>query len=381
MPRATKRLTAKTVEHAPPGKHADGGGLSLAVKPSGRRSWVVRLTIDGKQKDIGIGGYPAVSLADARLRLAEMRADMADGGDPADRPEPIPTFRAAAEACHRLLEPTWRNGQHSREWLDSLHRHAVPLLDKPCHRITRADVLDVLEPIWLTKPETARRVRQRIRKVMSYAMARHEAIVSNPAGEGIDGALIPQRRVGQHQRALNYAEVPAALQAVRDSRAVLASKLCIEFVVLTWTRSGEARGARWDEIDWESATWIIPGDRMKGGKPHRVPLSAQALDVLDTARKIDDGSGLIFPSPLYLGETLHSEGLLKVLATAGLDTTVHGLRSAGRTWAEEATATPWAVMEAALSHSKGGVERAYARSDLFEARRTLMQAWADFVTG
>ena len=308
-----------------------------------------------------------------------MRAEALDGGDPADRPAACPTFGEAAEATHRMLAPTWRNESHGREWLDSLRRHAAPLMDKRCNRITRADVLDVLEPIWLDKPETARRVRQRIRKVMSWAMARHEAIVSNPAGEGIDGALVPQPKVKAHQRALDWRDVPAALEAFADSKACDASKLALRFVVLTWTRSGETRGARWAEIDFDAATWTVPAERMKGGKPHRVPLSAQALDVLDAARKLDDGSGLVFPSPLRLGEPLSWQALLKQLRQNGLDSTVHGFRAAGRTWAEEATPTAWAVMEAALAHTKGSVERAYARSDLFEQRRTLMRAWADYV--
>ncbi|WP_419933341.1 tyrosine-type recombinase/integrase [Candidatus Poriferisodalis sp.] len=379
------RLNAADIQHAPPGKHADGGGLTLVVKPSGRRSWVARITTDGKRRDIGLGAYPTVSLDEARLRTAELRARalLADARHVSARNHQIaaaPTFAHAAAAVHALNAPRWRNPRHAQEWLGSLHRHAEPLMDLPVDRITRADVLEVLHPIWHDKPETARRVRQRIRTVLSYAMALHEHIPSNAAGDGIDAALPPMPRVRNHQRALHYRGVPGALTRVAACNSSSAAKLCLRFLVLTAVRSAEARGARWSEIEDADAAWRIPGERMKSGTEHRVPLCGQALEVLEAARELDDGSGLVFPSPLKPGNPLSWQTLLKLLRTNGLDCTVHGFRSSFKTWAIEATTTPWAVGEAALAHVVGNTtEAAYVRGDLFEQRRELMAAWADYV--
>ena len=372
------RLSTAEIECAPAGKHADGGGLTLVVKPSGRRSWIARVTADGKRRDIGLGAYPAVGLDEARAR-----ALLVDGrGLPSLTRQiaAVPTFAQAAAAVHALNAPRWRNPRHSREWLDSLHRHAEPLLDLPVDHITRAHVLEVLHPIWHDKPETARRVRQRIRTVLSYAMALHEHIPSNAAGDGIDAALPPMPRVRNHQRALHYREVPEALATVAASNSSMAAKLCLRFLVLTAARSTEARGARWSEIEEADAAWRIPAGRMKSGVEHRVPVSPQALEVLDSARELHDGSGLVFPSPLKPGHPLSWQTLLKLLRTNELDCTVHGFRSSFKTWAIEATATPWAVGEAALAHVVGNsTEAAYVRGDLFDQRRELMAAWADFV--
>ena len=377
----TRKLTAKTVEHAPAGKHSDGGGLTLVVKPSGHRSWVVRLTIDGKQRDIGVGGWPTVSLAEARRKLAELRADVAGGDDPAARGPRVPTFGEAAEAVHAMNAPRWRNDHHSREWLDSLRRHAAPLWGMQADRIRRADVIAVLQPLWHGKPETGRRVRQRIRKTLAYVMAHHEHIAANAAGEGIDAALPPMPKVKNHQRAISYGEVPAAIAAIEGSKASEASKLSLLFLILTGVRSGEARGARWDEIDGD--LWTIPGHRMKGGHEHRVPLSRQALATLEAARGLDDESGLIFPSPLRPGEPLSWQALLKVLRVNGIDSTAHGFRTCLRQWLLECSTASWAVAEACLAHVLGNqVEHAYLRDiDLLGQRREVMQGWADFATG
>ena len=352
------------------------------VKPSGTRSWVVRLIVNGKQRDIGIGGYPGVSLADARLRAAEMRADAIEGNNPtgADRTSDAPTFADAARVVHEMNLPRWRNKHAANEWLASLERYAFDRVGNvPMQLIERSDIIAVLSPIWTTKPETARRVRQRIRKVMQYGMA-HGWVETNPAGEAIDGALPSMPKVKNHQRALPYSDVPAALDKIAHSQASEASKLCLRFLVLTAVRSGEARGARWSEVDAESATWTIPAERMKANGEHRVPLSRQAVDTLESARALDDGSGLIFASPLRRGEPLSWQALLKLLRTYDMDTTVHGFRSAFKTWCIEEAATPWAVGEAALAHVVGNsVEAAYVRSDLFEQRRQLMQDWASFV--
>ena len=401
------RLSTAEIERALPGKHADGGGLTLVVKPSGRRSWVARVTAYGKRREIGLGGYPAVSLDEARERAATLRARAPRGrgrtvpgrtgrANPTSQTSPagptsrVPTFAQAAAAVHALNAPHWRSARHAAEWLDSLHRHATSLMELPVDHITRNCVLEVLYPIWRDKPATARRVRQRIRTVLSYAMARHEHIPSNAAGDGIDAALPPSPRVRNHQRALHYRDVPGALERVAASKSSDAAKLCLRFLVLTAARSAEARCARWSEIEHADtaaagenadtgAAWRIPGERMKSGVEHRVPLSRQALDVLHAARELRDGSGLVFPSPLKPGHPLIWQTLLKLLSANGVDCTVHGFRSSFKTWSVEATTTPWAVGEAALAHVVGNsTEAAYVRGDLFALRRELMADWADF---
>ena len=368
-----------------PGRYSDGDGLHLFISKRGSKSWVQRITVDGRRRDIGLGGYPTISLAQARRRASDNREAIGNGRDPvAEKRRPsTPTFGEAAHAVHEANKPRWRNGSHTQAWIQTLERHAFPKIgSKPIDTIGRTDVLAVLTPIWSTRPETARRVRQRMRTIFRWAMA-NELIETNPAGEAIDGALPSMPKVKAHLRALPYHEVGAALSTVDASQTSPASKHCLKFLVLTAARSGEARGATWDEIDIESATWTIPGSRMKAGSEHRVPLSAQALGVLMLARELEDGSGLCFPSPLRPGRMLSDMTLTKVLRKADLAdrATVHGFRTSFKTWTMEQTDTPWAVGEAALAHQLGGsVEQAYARSDLFDRRRVLMQQWADYLT-
>ena len=369
-----------------PGRYSDGGGLHLYVSKAGRKSWVQRITIDGRRRDIGLGGFQSVSLARAREKAADNRAAVAEGRDPlAERhAPPVPSFREAARTVHEANKPRWRNGRHIASWMQTLERHAMPTLsDTPLGRIDRGDVLRVLTPIWTTRPETARRVRQRMRTVFRWGMA-HGFMEANPAGEAIDGALPPMPKVKAHLRALPYQEVGAALETVDASRASIPAKLCFRFLVLTAARSGEARGAAWDEIDLEGEEWRIPSERMKAGMEHRVPLSAQVLGLLGEASALRDDTGLVFPSPLKRGSAMSDVTLTKVLRSVGLAdrATVHGFRSSFKNWTLEQTDTPWAVSEAALAHTLGNsTEQAYARSDLFERRRALMQRWADYLTG
>ena len=366
------------------GRYSDGGGLHLFVGKTGHKSWVLRVTIDGRRRDIGLGGFPSVSLAQARAKAADHRAAIAQGRDPVaeKRALAMPTFREAAHTVHEANRPRWRNDKHSVSWMQTLERHAMPVLgNMHLDRIDRGDVLRVLTPIWTTRPETARRVRQRMRTVFRWAMA-HGFIESNPAGEAIDGALPPMPKVKAHLRALPYQEVGAALETVDASQASMAARLCFRFLVLTAARSGEARGATWSEVDLRGKVWRIPARRMKAGMEHRVPLSKQALDVLSEASVLRDESGLVFPSPLKEGAAMSDMTLTKVLRSVGLGdrATVHGFRSGFKNWTMEQTDTPWAVSEAALAHTLGNsTEQAYARSDLFERRRTLMQQWADYL--
>ena len=296
----------------------------------------------------------------------------------------MPTFRDAASTVHEANKPRWRNAKHADSWLQVLERHAMPALgNTPIDRIGRAEVLGVLTPIWTSRQETARRVRQRMRTIFKWSMA-HGFTETNPAGEAIDGALPPMPKLKAHLRALTHQEVGEALRTVGESRASIAARLCFRFLVLTAARSGEARGATWDEMDVNGRVWRIPPQRMKAGVEHRVPLSSQAMDVLEEARPLRDGSGLVFPSPLRPGSPMSDMTLTKVLRATGLAdrATVHGFRSSFKNWTLEETDTLWAVSESALAHILGNsTEQAYARTDLFERRRALMQQWADYLIG
>ncbi len=366
-----------------PGLYRADPTLYLRIAAGGSKSWIQRLTIEGRRHDLGLGSFPLVTLAEARDQAHKNRRLARSGGDPlaAKRRAKTPTFQQAASRTCDALRPRWRNRKHAKDWMATLERHAFPVLaDMSVDRIRREDVLRVLTPIWTQRPETARRVRQRMRAVLRWCWA-HGYVSENMAGEGIDGALPKMPAVKQHFRALPYTEVATALATVEGSRASEAAKLCLRFLILTAARSGEARGATWGEVDPDAREWRIPGDRMKGGAGHRVPLSDAALAVLDQARALDDGSGLVFPSPLRPGRTLSNMTLTKILRGQGLAdrATVHGFRSAFRDWCAE-TGKPREIAEAALAHSVRGVEGAYFRSDLFARRRALMDQWAAFLT-
>ena len=380
------RLSAAKVKAIKkPGMHGDGNGLYLRVTGSGSRSWMQRIVIHGRRRDLGLGGYPAIGLAEARALALANKALVTAGRDPlAERHRAnVPTFREAAKKVYDANLPRWRSGKHTVNWWGSLELHAFPVIgDVKVDRIRRGDVLAVLEPIWAVRPETARRVRQRIRTILRWCEA-HDYCAGNVAGESLNSALPPMPRLKTHHRALPYREVSEALAAVDASDASPAAKLCLRFLVLTAARSGEARGATWDEIDQEAREWRIPAGRMKGGVQHRVPLSNQALAVLEQASQLRDDSRLVFPSPVKAGHPMSDMTLTKVLRTTGLAerATVHGFRSTFRDWAAERTSAPHAVMELSLAHAVGSsVEQAYARSDLLAKRRELMDLWARFLS-
>ena len=366
-----------------PGRYSDGNGLLLVIRPSGGRSWIQRITIAGRRRDIGLGAYPAVELAEARERAAANVAVARAGGDPTtvDQAPDVPTFAFAAREVIKLHRPGWRNAKHAKQWEATLAAHVYPALgSRPVSEITTGDVLDVLMPIWHDKHETARRVRQRIARVMQWAIVQGHR-EHNPAGESLS-AVLPKpgaaaRRV--HRPALPYGDVAGAIARVRASkRAYLATKLAFEFIVLTAARSGEARLATWTEIDVEGATWTVPGERMKAGREHRVPLSGRALAILAAARELPGESPLIFPAPR--GGPLTDSTISKLVRELGIGAVPHGFRSSFRDWAAEQTSAPHRVMEAALAHTiPNKAEAAYARSDLFARRAQLMQDWADYL--
>ena len=378
-------LTAAKVKNiSDPGMYGDGGTLYLRVAPGGSKSWIQRLTIEGKRCDIGLGGYPLTSLAEARDKAFENRKAARGGGDPLaeKRKARMPTFREAAQNTFDANRPRWRSEKVAAKWWQAMEKHAFPNLgNKRVDRIGRDDVLRVLTPLWTSRPEQARKLRQSIRSTLSWAQA-HGLVETNMAGEAINGALPAQPAVKEHLRALPYREVGTALETVEASASSLSAKLCFRFTVLTAARSGEARGATWDEIDLDAREWRIPAGRMKAGAEHRVPLSDAALTVLEQARPLRDKWRLVFPSPSRAGRSLSDMTLTKVLRTTGLAerATVHGFRSSFRDWCAD-TGKPREIAEAALAHTVGGVEGAYFRSDLFARRRRVMADWAAYLTG
>ncbi|MDE0036641.1 MAG: tyrosine-type recombinase/integrase [Gammaproteobacteria bacterium] len=382
-----KRLSATFVNTVNvPGRYGDGRGghgLSLLVKPASAggfsKSWAQRIRLDGKAANVGLGAYPVVTLARARQKALANARIVSEGHDPRDRADRAPTFEQAVETVIDIHAENWKDGGKSAaQWRASLRDYAVPKIGrKRVDRISTADVMEVLLPIWATKRETARRVRQRIAAVMKWAVAQGYR-EDNPAGDAISAALPKNSLRRQHRRALPHAQVAAALERVRASKAHRATALAFEFLVLTACRSGEVRGARWDEVDDVAATWTVPPERMKAGLEHRVPLSGRAVAVLDEAREISDQSGLVFPSPT--GRVLSDSTLSKLLRELGIGAVPHGFRSSFRDWAAERTDVAREVCELALAHvNSDRVEAAYRRSDLFERRRDLMQAWSEYV--
>ena len=387
---AKKELTAAQVRgNLAPGSYTDRDSLTLRVGNSGNKHWVQRITINGKQVSIGLGSFPAVGLADARQSAAHNRWAAQLGHDPradkrqeileAEARAAIPTFREVAETVIELRRPTWSSDRHVTQWTESLTKHAFPVIGhKRIDTVTTADVLAVLKPIWVEHPETSTRVKQRMGKVLDYAIA-HGWRSDNPAS-GVLNAVLPRRtRVKAHHRALPYAEIVAAMKAVRESAADTATRLAFEFLVLTVARSGEVREADWVEVDLDNRTWTVPASRMKARREHRVPLSDGAIEVLTKARSLNGGVGPVFPSKRS-GRPLSDMAFTALLRRLKIDAVPHGFRSTFKDWTIEQTATPWAVAEAALAHILGNsVEAAYARTDAFERRRVLMQEWANFL--
>ena len=375
------RLTVKQINALrKPGRYADGDTLFLVVAPRGSKNWVQRLTIHGRRHDIGLGGYPLVTLAEARDTALDNRRLARKGGDPLARKQAanVPTFRDAATATYEANQSGWRSEKVAKNWRQRLDRHVLPKLGPiPVDRVGREDVLQILVPLGAT--ETGRKVKAIIRQTIEWAVAK--GYVESNVVDAVRGALPKQAATTNHHRALPHAEVAASLDVIAASAASLAAKSCLRFVVLTAARSGEARSATWKEIDLERRLWTIAASRMKAANPHRVPLSNAALDVLESVWPLSGGEGLVFPSPSRQDRPLSDMTLTKVLRDNGLAErcTVHGFRSSFRDWCAD-TGKPREIAEAALAHAVGGVEGAYFRSDVLERRRVVMDAWAGYVS-
>lgn len=380
------RLNALSVKNAKPGRHQDGDGLFLNVLGSGKASWVLRVQADGRRRDFGLGSYPLVSLLEAREHAFQSRKLIREGIDPsaAKRAQralksTIPTFEAAATAAHAERREKWRSGKHVDQWLSTLRRFVFPAFGTMrVDEVTAPMIRDALQPIWLSKPETARRVLQRVGTVLDWAHAKGFRSSESPTRSVLRG-LAAQPKRDRHYQAVPYEQLPTVMKklATRDS----VGRSALRFLVLTAARSGEVRGATWEEIDMTAGLWNVPGERMKAGKAHTVPLSAPALAILKAAEKLKTGrSGeLVFPG--QSGKAMSDMTLSKALRSArpGKDT-VHGFRSSFRDWAAEQTDVAGEVVEAALAHTVANkVEAAYRRTDYLAKRRSLMDGWAAYV--
>ena len=385
MPKNTTNLTARFVETvSSPGRYYDGHGtgMFLLVKPSGSKSYVQRLSLRGKELNLGLGSTRLVTLRQARDAAHENQKKARKGIDPrADRARSkIPSFKEAVDIVIGIHAVTWKNsGKSEAQWRASLRDYAFPRIgNRLVSDITTADVMGVLLPIWNEKRETARRVRQRIGAVMKWAVAQ-EYRQDNPAGDAI-GAALPKNGVQRkHMAFIHYSEVSKVLDTVKSSNAWACTKLAIEFVAYTACRSNEVRGARWDEVDIKAKTWTIPPERMKAKREHVVPLSDQAIEVLHEVQQYSGTSDLVFPS--LMGKVMSDSTMSKLIREIGYRDvcTIHGLRSSFRVWCSE-TGQNTEAAELCLAHvNPNKVEAAYQRSSLLELRRKVMQKWTNYL--
>lgn len=389
MPKASGRhphnkLTAAFVKTVTaPGMYADGNCLYLVVDPSGAKRWIVRLQVNGRRRDMGIGGVNYVPLARAREDAREAREKARRGEDPIEARRRLSvasmTFEQAARRVYEARKPSWENPKHAAQWITSLEAHAFPHIGSfAIGSIERADILRVLEPIWLTKAETAKRVRQRLRAIFDWAKGAGAYVGDNPV-EGIEASL-PAKRVRQkHHEAVEYSEIGAFVNRLKAGGGGIA-RLGLEFLILTASRTNEVIQARWDEFDLQDASWLIPAERMKARKPHRVPLSQRAMEIV---RQLGEQrlNEYVFPGTKP-DSHISNMAFLQLMKRMDESAVPHGFRSTFRDWASETTSFPHDVCEMALAHTiKNKAEAAYRRGDLFEKRRLLMQAWADHCAG
>ena len=381
-PRTLTAAFVRTISR--PGVYGDGRGgrgLSLRVHRtvSGRitKTWRQRVRIEGRLTSIGLGPYPEITLAEARQKALDHSRAVRHGGDPRGRG--VPTFAEAAERTIELHRDGWKAGSPLPEqWESTFRLHAAPLLDMPVDRITSADVLGCLAPIWTSKQAAARKARNRIAAVFRWCIGRNHR-ADNPVERALVALPRANGNAPRHYRALPHLEVEAALGAIRQVKYIHPSAVfCVEMIALTAVRAGEARGARWDEIGLEAARWTIPAARMKAGREFSVPLSTSALGVLKRARALSPESSLVFPSKTGGPLPVNAPG--RVLRRAGIASTVHGFRSSARSWMAE-SGVPAEVAEACLAHvPRSKVVQAYQRSDLLERRAEVLQAWGEYIT-
>ena len=386
------KLSPRKVATAGPGKYEDGGGLRLVVAPSGAKKWVLRLTIHGKRREMGLGSYPATSLGAARERAAEYRAITVQDKDPfsarAAKVVLTPTFTSCAARYIRAHRRGWKNAKHARQWVSTLKTYARPKIgDKAVDSITTEDILAVLSPIWISKNETAKRVQGRIENILDFATAHQYRDDVNPARwrGHLDKLLAKPSRVKQvrHHPAMPHEQVQAFMAELTQNHT--SSALALRFLILTAGRTNEVLLAKWAEIDLASAVWTIPAERMKGRREHRVPLSDAALALVTNLPRVR-GNPNLFPGSRQ-DAPLSNMALLQLMRGMGYgvggakgDYVPHGFRSSFRDWSGEVSSFPRDVAEMALAHViENKTEAAYRRGDLFAKRRQMMQEWADYI--
>ncbi len=389
-----KALQVRRMEE--PGLYHDGGGLYFQISASGTKSWLFRYRLHGRVRDMGLGSFQDFSLAEARERARAQRQLVADKIDPIDvrdarsqeaaalKAHEI-TFEECAREYHQKESPQWKNAKHRAQWINTLRDYAFEKLGRrKIHTIGKTEVLAVLEPIWRVKPETASRVRQRMRAVLDWSAAK-DHYPNYPHGMWVEVAkILGKGRVDgekAHHAACPYRDVGKVIAAVRASNSQDIVKLAFEFTILAAARSGESRGARWSEIQWSERLWVIPGKRMKGKKEHRVALSAKCMEILKAAKALTGDAPLVFCHPKTKKE--FSDAIFTSLLHKGLKLpyTMHGFRSSFRDWGGEKTNHPRELLEVALAHLPGDqTEQAYWRGDMIERRMALMEDWAAYAT-
>jgi len=379
----SQRLSAIAVKNLKtPGRYPDGNCLYLEVDTTGAKRWLLRVVVHGRRRDIGLGSVAHTSLADVRQIASELRAVARKGGDPLTarpRAQKGSTFKAVAQRVFDEHKPTWKNEKHRYQWLRTVEVWAYPVIgDQPVGTIERPDILRVLQPVWLKQPETARRLRQRLKFIFDWAKAHNMRTSDNPV-EGVDKVLPRQTDEVEHMRALAIDAMPAFIGKLRARDADAVTKLAFEFLILTAARTGEAINACWPEVDFEAKTWTVPKERMKAGVEHIVPLTERTLAILTDVKAITGNTRLVFPARSGK-KPISNMAFLMLLRRMKLEITAHGFRSTFRDWASERTSFPSEVVEMALAHTIANkVEAAYRRGNLLEKRRELMAAWQGFV--
>ena len=376
------KLTAKFVENvSEAGKYYDQHSLFLHVRPSGAKKWLQRYTFQGRRREIGLGSAKIVSVATARRNAHQNLVLVSEGIDPIEdkrQDSIIPKFELAARKVYEDNRPTWRNAKHAAQFITTLETYAFPVIgNMSVKEINSSHILRILSPIWVTKAETAKRVRQRLSTVFKYCIAQQWR-TDDPANIAIVAALPNPKRKVQHRKSISYNDVSGFIETVSKSTAGLSTKLGLEFLILTATRSGEVRNARWNEVN--GSIWTIPAERMKAGVAHRIPLPSRCIEILEEAKTISRGSGFIFEGTKP-NKPLSENTFNKLMKELGLEVHAHGFRTSFRTWTQEKTNYPREIAEAALAHSlRDKAEAAYARSDLLEKRAEMMEAWAQFIS-
>ena len=383
------KLTKKLVEHLGPGRHGDGGGLYLVVDPSGARRWIVRVVVKGQKNkkgaplrtDFGLGGADVVTINQARDRALEYRRMAKQGLNPRfNASREIPTFEEVAQQVHIDRMPTWKNAKHGQQWINTLRDYAFPKIGRmPIDSIDQPEVMMCLSPIWTEKHETARRLSQRIKIVLDVAKSKGFREGENPVTAIKDAGVLPKVKAKpKHHKAMRWQDVPAFYADLKTRNAMSAKALM--FTCLTGSRTSEVLDMRWEGVDFDARIWTCPVDRMKMDVAHRVPLTDEMLAIIEPLKALK--SDYVFEGR-NRHNSLSNMAMLMLLRRMNVeDVTVHGFRSTFRDWASEVASVPREIAEMSLSHKVGSdVERAYARSDLLDKRRVLMERWSEFIRG